>query len=194
MRSGSYRGLALAPSRVTVSQLERERAEREAAQAPVSDPQPEPAYVPPPAASLPIRQQMVILLLRRSELADRVVQELRMRYQPEPVASDWNAMITAGYVVRVPRDDGSGQTKLALKPTAYHTAQDLCDHYVKTFRIHHVTRHKARGNHGPAAVCTCSWGTFASIRNAASVERYIGDHLRQVRDQTLPLTYRMGAK
>lgn len=189
MRASSARVVAI-NSRVTVSQLERERAAREASAAPPV----EPAYIPPPAAALPIRQQMVILLLRRSELADRVVQELRMRYQPEPVASDWSAMIEAGYVMRVPRDDGSGQTKLALKATAFHTAQDLCDHYVRTCRIHHVTRHKARGNHGPAASCTCSWGTFASIRNAGSVERFIGDHLKQVRDQTLPPTYRMGAK
>jgi hypothetical protein len=177
------------PTRViTVSSLVRER------QLPLKlerhdGSEPQPQEIVPLAAELPIRQQMVLLLLRRGELSNRVVQVLRERHTPEPVKSDWAAMIASGHVVRQHYPGGS---RLGLTPGGLHSAQDLCRWYVKEFKLHHTELGPAVGNRGPFVRCVyCGWERcMPRSRNAEGILGSYGrQHEAQAKAGTLPAAY-----
>ncbi len=117
-----------------------------------------PLPAPAPEPELPLGQRIVLLKLRRGELAAAIREKLAAMSVPEPLKSDWSAMIEANYVGRTFVKGGVG--KLALTPSAHAKVHEIMRGAAVAYGVHLMQRSgNVRGKYGITTRCSC--GAFS---------------------------------
>lgn len=147
-----------------------------------------PAPVPDP--ELTIGQRMVLLKLRRGELAAVILEKLAAMSVPEPAKSDWSAMIAANYIGRTFVKSAVGH--LALTPSGHAKAHEIMRSAAVNYGVHLMQRSgNIRGKHGIGTRCSCgtySRGPYFSFNgHMGAIERAEIEHLRAVEAGTWQL-------
>lgn len=143
------------------------------------------SYVAP--IDYPVGHKLVLLQLRRNELATEILEHMHEQGQWKPSANDWADMEREGLITKQ-RD--------RVTPQGLHYAQEIMRDLAHKFGIHHTSFHKGTGNRGHSVSCTCGWGTYGkqSFAGEASVRAAIGKHQRDVREGTLAPQWQTGGR
>lgn len=107
-----------------------------------------------PEPELPIGQKIVLLKLRKGELAAKILDHLREMSVPEPVKADWSAMIEARYIRRDYSDVATG--RLVMMPAGLSKCHAIMKDLAQKFSIHQFMRSGGRGS-GLVSQCSCGW-------------------------------------
>lgn len=138
------------------------------------------------ATDLAMGQKMALLVLRKHDLAQQILDHLREMSAPEPTPADFAELIKQG---RATVRNGIH----VLTPGGLFSATDLMRDFARTLGIHSISYANAVGAQGPRATCTCGWGTYQPNGHRALLRltRYCAQHIEQAREGTLPEAYRL---
>lgn len=149
-----------------------------------------PLYTPPAASKpdpflidLPLGQKMVLLKLRKGELAAAILEKLKAMSAPEPVKADWSACIAASYIRRSFAHSNTG--RLELLPPGLSVVNAIMRDLARKYDVHQITFHfkLPRSNMGSFASCSCGGWTQTVTRKRGDDDRlrgYAAEHLDQV--------------
>jgi hypothetical protein len=101
-----------------------------------------PVEPPAPEPELPIGQKIVLLKLRKGELAATILDHLREMSAPEPTKADWSAMIEARYIRRDFSDSDTG--RLVMMPAGLSKCHGIMRDLAKKLSIHQFERRAER--------------------------------------------------
>lgn len=148
-----------------------------------------PLHTPLPAVKsdpflidLPLGQKMVLLKLRKGELAAAILDKLKAMSAPEPVKADWSACIEASYIRRSFAHSNTG--RLELLPPGLSAVNAIMRDLAPKYDIHLFKRsggHETRT--GAISRCSCGWssGPHRLTRNVEFVQaRHENAHLDMV--------------
>lgn len=143
------------------------------------------SYIAP--IDYPVGHKLVLLQLRRNELATEILEHMHEQGQWKPSANDWADMEREGLITKQ-RD--------RVTPQGLHYAQEIMRDLARKFGIHHQEFRWGGGNRGHSAFCTCNWSTFGSksFAGKALVMAAIGRHRRDVAHGTLLPIYQIGVR
>jgi hypothetical protein len=116
--------------------------------------EPAPVEAPAPEPELPIGQKIVLLKLRKGELAQAILDHLREMSVPEPTKADWLAMIEARYIRRDFSDSPTG--RLVMMPAGLSKCHKVMLDLAKKFSIHQFVR-SGGSRSGLRSSCSCGW-------------------------------------
>jgi hypothetical protein len=103
---------------------------------------------------MPIGQKIVLLKLRKGELAAAILEHLREMSAPEPTKADWSAMIEARYIRRDFSDSDTG--RLVMMPAGLSKCHGIMRDLAKKFSIHQFVR-QGSSRAGLLSQCSCGW-------------------------------------
>jgi hypothetical protein len=103
---------------------------------------------------LPIGQKIVLLKLRKGELAATILEHLREMSAPEPTKADWSAMIEARYIRRDFSDSATG--RLVMMPAGLSKCHKIMRDLALKFSIHQFVR-QGSSRAGLLSQCSCGW-------------------------------------
>lgn len=113
-----------------------------------------PIEPPKPEPELPLGQKMILLKLRKGELAAKILQHLAEMSAPEPGKADWSAMIEARYIRRDFSDSPTG--RLVMMPAGLSKCHVVMLDFAERFAIHQFMRAGGKGS-GRYSTCSCGW-------------------------------------
>lgn len=109
---------------------------------------------PMPEPELPIGQKIVLLKLRKGDLAKAILDHLREMSVPEPTKADWSAMIEARYIRRDFSDSPTG--RLVMMPAGLSKCHVVMRDLAMKLSIHRFVRSGGKGS-GVYSTCSCGW-------------------------------------
>lgn len=141
-----------------------------------------------PSPDLSLAQKMVLLKLRKGEVAAAILAKLREMSAPEPGSADWRAMIDVRYIRRSFATSNTG--RLELMPAGLSIAGAIMRELAPKYGVHVISYRPAasRTNMGASASCSCGkWhqAVGRSRSDDARLRRRAGEHLEAVKAGTL---------
>jgi hypothetical protein len=109
---------------------------------------------PPAEPELPIGQKIVLLKLRKGDLAATILDHLHEMSAPEPTKADWSAMIEARYIRRDFSDSDTG--RLVMMPAGLSKCHGIMRDLAKKLSIHQFER-SGGTRAGLLSQCSCGW-------------------------------------